>query len=136
MKKRELIITVLMVIAILFGVIQWKQNVATKAELSAINVKQGETEQKLFAVMHAHEECLKKQEAHLRLKLVHSYLQSLSSAQAKLEAKMTIDEEQRKILLKRISYIIENRELLELAKNDTADLLLFLSTVGSQLQKK
>ena len=109
MKTREMIITALMVISILFGVIQWKQKGAIKTELSTINIKLGETEQKLFAVMNNHEECLKKQEAHLRLKLVHSYLQSLSSAQAKLEAKMTIDEEQRTVLLKRISYIIENR---------------------------
>jgi len=136
MKKRELIITILMVLAFVFGLIHWKQAYTMKQKLSSVSIKLGETEQKLFAVMNDHEECLKKQEAELRLKLVHSYLQSLSSAQAKFNAKIAIDETQQKTLLKRISYVIENRDVLELNKADSADLLLFLSTIGSQLQKK
>ena len=131
MKKREGVIVLLLVMALVFAALQWQR---AEEATEGCSHRAEEAQDKLLSVMNDHEKCLKKQEAQLRLKLIHSYIQSLSSVQVKMDEGIVIDASEQKKLMTRISYIIENMALLELKKDDSADLLLFLSKIGSRLK--
>lgn len=134
MKKREGVIVLLLVVALIFALFQWQRAEEAIESLQSCNHTIEEGQDKLLSVMNDHENCLRKQEAQLRLKLIHSYIQSLSSVQVKMDEGVVIDVSEREKLMARISYIIENMALLELKKDDSADLLLFLSKIGSRLK--
>ena len=134
MKKREGVIVLLLVLALVFAAFQWQRAEKVTESLQSCSHTIDEAQDKLLSIMNDHEKCLKKQETQLRLKLVHSYIQSLSSVQVKLDEGVAVETFEREKLMVRISYIIENMALLELKKDDSADLLLFLSKIGSRLK--
>ena len=134
MKTREIIILILFVLAVVYGGIQWKRAEGAIGDRQEAVQALDETEHKLAALMIDHEKCLRKEEKQLRLELVHSYLQSLTNAQMKMEKGVVLDKKERETLMKRISYIIKNKSILVLEKRGDTELLLFLSRVGSRLK--
>ncbi len=133
MKRRELLLFLLMLAGFGTAVVQWQEARTNKKLYRQALHHIAETQQKLLKSMNDEAECLKEQEKMLRSQLVNRAVVSLTESKDRMDAGFMPSEKERAELKKKISYVVDNMDALELSTSDAAKLLLFLGTFGKQL---